>query len=425
MAEFKPYNAYIVECVRSAGGKKNGKLSGWHPTDMCAAVIDDLVARTGIDGANVDDVIVGCVSQVGAQSGNIGRNIVMSCKNLPETVPGTAVDRQCGSGQQALHFACQAVMSGTQDCVIAAGVENMSQVPIGANVVDGFRAGHGLPNGGKEILNNYGDAMKTLEQFGMDPRQFSQFGGAELLAKKYNMTKEDLDKFSVLSQQRGADATKSGRFDAEIVPLQTRILKQKKDSKEMEIVVTDEMHTKDEGIRASTYEKTASLKPMFKNGIITPATSSQICDGAAAVMVCNEDGLKKLGINPRAKITALSVVGADPVIMLEGPVPATGAALKKSGIKPEEIDVIEVNEAFAPVPIAVAKTFFGGSLEKINVNGGAMALGHPLGGTGVKLMTTLVHELEKRQGRYGLLAICEGGGTANATIIERIPQSKL
>merc|ERR1712070_1188326 len=261
--------------------------------------------------------------------------------------------------------------------------------------------------------------MKTLEQFGMDPRQFSQFGGAELLAKKYNMTKEDLDRFGVLSQQRAADATKSGRFVDEIVPLQVRVVKGK------EVEVHDEMHSQDEGIRAVTYEKTAALKPMFKNGIITAATSSQICDGAAAVMVCNEDGLKKLGIRPKAKIAALSVVGADPLIMLEGPVPATGAALKKTGIKPEEIDVIEVNEAFAPVPIAVAKTFFGGSLEKINVNGGAMALGHPLGGTGVKLMATLLHELEKRQGKYGLLAICEGGGTANATIIERMASSKL
>lgn len=233
------------------------------------------------------------------------------------------------------------------------------------------------------------------------------------------MTKEELDKFSVLSQQRAADATKSGRFNDEIVPLQARVLKGK------EVEVLDEMHTKDEGIRAATYEKTAGLKAMFKDGIITPATSSQICDGAAAIMVCNEDGLKKLGLTPKCKVVALAVVGSDPIIMLEGPVPATGAALKKSGIKPEEIDVIEVNEAFAPVPIAVAKTFFGGSLEKINVNGGAMALGHPLGGTGVKLMTTLVHELEKRQGRYGLLAICEGGGTANATIIERIPQSKM
>lgn len=415
MAEFKPYTAYIVEAVRSAGGKKNGRLSGWHPTDMCATVIDGLVERVGIDGKHVDDVIVGCVSQVGAQAGNIGRNVVMSSRTLPETVPGTAVDRQCGSGQQALHFACQAVMSGTQDCVIAAGVENMSQVPIGACVADGFKAGHGLPNG-QQITEKYGDAMKTFEQFGMDTRMFSQFGGAELLAQKYNMTKEELDKFSVLSQQRAADATKSGRFDAEIVPLPVRLLKG--DS-------PNEIHTKDEGIRSVTYESTAKLKPMFKNGIISPATSSQICDGASAILVCNENGLKKLGLQPKAKIVALSVVGSDPIIMLEGPVPATAAALERAGLKPEQIDVVEVNEAFAPVPVAVAKTFFGGSLDKINVNGGAMALGHPLGGTGCKLMTTLVHELEKRQGRYGLLAICEGGGTANATIIERIPSSKL
>jgi acetyl-CoA C-acetyltransferase len=418
MAQFKPFNAYIVEAVRSAGGKKNGKLSGWHPVDMCATVIDGLVDKVGVDGKHVDDVIVGCVSQVGAQSGNIGRNIVMASRTLPETVPGTAVDRQCGSGQQALHFACQAVMSGTQDCVIAAGVENMSQVPIGANVADGFRAGHGLPTG-KQVIDKYGEKMKVLEQFGMDSRMFSQFGGAELLAKKYNMTKEELDKFSVLSQQRGADATKSGRFANEIIPLQARVQKGK------EVEILDEMHTKDEGLRAATYEATAKLKPMYKNGMITPATSSQICDGAAAVLVCNDAGLKKLGLQPKAKIAALSVVGADPVIMLEGPVPATAAALERAGLKPEDIDVVEVNEAFAPVPVAVAKTFFGGSLEKINVNGGAMALGHPLGGTGVKLMATLVHELEKRQGKYGLLAICEGGGTANATIIERVAQSKL
>lgn len=415
MAQFKPFTAYIVDGVRSAGGKKNGRLSGYHPTDLCAAVVDNLVERTGIDGKHVDDLIVGCVSQVGAQAGNIGRNVVLSSKKLPESVPGTAVDRQCGSGQQALHFACQAVMSGTQDCIIAAGVESMSQVPIGANVADGFKAGHGLPNG-QVVGEKYGEALKTFEQFGMDTRMFSQFGGAELLAKKYNMTKEELDKFSVLSQQRGAEATKSNRFADEIVPLPVKL--KKGDS-------PVEMHDKDEGLRAVTYEATAKLKPMYQNGAITPATSSQICDGAAAVMVCNETGLKKLGLTPKAKIIAMTVVGSDPVIMLEGPVPATGAALEKSGLKPDEIDVIEINEAFAPVPLAVAKTFFGGSLDKINVNGGAMALGHPLGGTGVKLMTTLVHELEKRKGRYGLLAICEGGGTANATIIERMPQSKL
>jgi len=415
MAEFRPFNAYIVEAVRSAGGKKNGRLSGWHPADLCAQVVDGLVAKTGIEGKHVDDVIVGCVSQVGAQAGNIGRTVVMSSKRLPETVPGTSVDRQCGSGQQALHFACQAVMSGTQDCVIAAGVENMSMVPIGSNVIDGFKAKHGLPNG-EFVVENYGESMKQLEEFGMDVRQFSQFGGAELLAKKYQMTKEELDKFSLLSQERAAAATKAGRFREEIVPLPVKLAKG--DSPQ-------EKHTYDEGIRPSTFESISKLKPMFKNGKVTPATSSQICDGAAAVMVCNEQGLKKLGVAPRARIVALSVVGADPVVMLEGPVPATADALKRSGLKIDDIDLIEVNEAFAPVPLAVAKTFTGGSLEKINVNGGAMALGHPLGGTGCKLMATLVHELEKRQGRYGLLAICEGGGTANATIIERMPRSKL
>jgi acetyl-CoA C-acetyltransferase len=413
--QYKPFNAYIVEAVRSAGGKRNGRLSGWHPADLCAKVVDGLVEKAGIDGAMVEDLIVGCVSQVGAQAGNIGRTTVLSSKRLPESVPGTAVDRQCGSGQQALHFACQAVMSGTQDVIIAAGVESMSQVPIGANVADGFKAGHGLPNG-QLVTENYGDAMKVFEEFGMDTRMFSQFGGAELLAKKYNMTKEELDRFSVLSQQRAAEATKAGRFDREVVPVPVKILK--KESPE-------EMHTKDEGIRPSTYEGTAKLKAMFKNGMITPATSSQICDGAAAILVCNEAGLEKLGVQPLAKITALAVVGSDPVIMLEGPVPATAAALQKAGLKASDLDVIEVNEAFAPVPLAVAKTFLDGSLEKVNVNGGAMALGHPLGGTGCKLMATLVHELHRRQGRYGLLAICEGGGTANATIIERIPKSKL
>lgn len=413
---FKPYNAYIVEAVRSAGGKRNGRLSGYHPADLCAAVVDGLIDKAGVNPNSIEDVIVGCVSQVGAQSGNIGRTVVMSSKKLPETCPGTAVDRQCGSGQQALHFACQAVMSGTQDCVIAAGVESMSMVPIGANVIDGFKAGHGLPHSGQNVTENYGEAMKALEEFGFDPRQFSQFGGAELLAKKYNMTKEELDKFGALSQQRAAEATKANKFKEEIVPLPVKLAKGESPK---------EMHVADEGIRATSYDKLAALKPMFKNGKVTPATSSQICDGASALLICNENGLKSLGIQPRAKITALSVVGSDPVIMLEGPVPATGDALKKAGLKAEDIDLVEVNEAFAPVPLAVAKAHFGGSLDKINVNGGAMALGHPLGSTGTKLMATLVHELDKKQGKYGLLAICEGGGTANATIVERVPRSKM
>lgn len=415
MSEFRPYTAYIVGSARSAGGKRNGRLSGYHPADLCAAVIDGLVKKVGIDGCHVDDVVMGCVSQVGAQSGNIARTVVMSCKMLPETVPGTTVDRQCGSSQQAFHFAAQAVMSGSQDVVIAAGVESMTQVPIGAGIVDGFKAGHGQPNG-VGVGENYGEAMQQLEEFGMSTNNFSQFGGAELLARKYGMTKQDLDQFAVTSQARAADATKAGLFDKEIVPLPVKLLKGESPV---------EMHTKDEGIRSTSLEVLAKMKPMFPNGIITPATSSQICDGASAVMVCNENGLKKLGLTPQAKVVSLAVVGADPVIMLEGPVPATAAALKRAGLEMKDIDLVEVNEAFAPVPLAVAKTFAGGSIEKFNVNGGAMALGHPLGATGTKLMTTLVHELERRQGRYGLLAICEGGGTANATIIERVPRSKM
>mmetsp|Transcript_82235 Transcript_82235/g.145692 ORF Transcript_82235/g.145692 Transcript_82235/m.145692 type:complete len:418 (-) Transcript_82235:68-1321(-) len=417
MTEFRPFSAYIVAAGRSAGGKKNGKLSGWHPADMCAKVIDGLIEKVGVDGKAVDDVIIGCVSQIGAQAGNIGRTVVLSSKKLPESVPGTSVDRQCGSGQQALHFAAQAVMSGSQDCVIAAGVENMSMVPIGSNIIDGLKNKRGLPIG-EYAVETYGEDMKQLEEFGMPTSMFSQFGGAELLARKYKMTKEELDTFGALSQERGAAATKAGRFKEEIIPLPVKSSKGGS---------SDEMHTVDEGLRKTTYESVSKLKPMFSNGMLTPATSSQICDGAAAVMLCNENGLKKLGLKPRAKITALSVVGSDPVIMLEGPVPATGAVLEKAGLKPSDIDVIEVNEAFAPVPLAVAKVHFGGSLDKINVNGGAMAIGHPLGCTGVKLMTTLLHELEKRQGKYGLLSICEGGGTANATIIERVggPASKL
>lgn len=416
MSDFRPFNAYIVECVRSAGGKKNGRLSGYHPIDLCAMVVDGLVDKTGIDGAAVDDVIIGCVSQVGAQAGNIGRMVVMSCNKLPESVPGTTVDRQCGSGQQALHFAAQAVMSGTQDCVIAAGVESMSTVPIGASFVDGMQAGHGLPV--SERTNaKYGESLQQYAEFGLSPKMFSQFGGAELLAKKYKMTREELDKFAALSMQRADDATKANRFANEIVPLPVK--KAKGDS-------PDEMHTQDEGIRpGTTYDSIAKLKAMHKNGVISAATSSQISDGASAIMVCNENGLKRLGLKPRAKIHALAVVGNDPVIMLEGPVPATGAVLKKAGLRASDIDLVEVNEAFAPVPLAVAKVHFDGKLDKINVNGGAMALGHPLGCTGVKLMTTLVNELEKRQGRYGLLSICEGGGTANATIIERVASSKL
>mmetsp|Transcript_126061 Transcript_126061/g.368394 ORF Transcript_126061/g.368394 Transcript_126061/m.368394 type:complete len:416 (-) Transcript_126061:92-1339(-) len=415
MADFKPFTAYIVEACRSAGGKKNGKLSGYHPAELGAAVCDALVERAKVDPSQIDDIIFGCVSQVGSQSGNVGRNVVLASKKIPETVPGTTVDRQCGSSQQAIHAAAQAVMSGTQDCVIAGGVEVMSTVPIGSNVVDGFKAGHGQPMS-ESMIEKYGEQLKVLKNYGMSPKSFSQFGGAELLGKKYGFTKEDVDKFGFVSQQRAHAATQAGKFKAEIVPVPVKVAKGENPGG---------MHAEDEGIRPGvTYDSTAKLKPMFPTGIMTAATSSQICDGASAILICNENGLKKLGLRPRARIHSLALAATDPVIMLEGPVPASKAALAKGGLKIEDVDLYEVNEAFATVPLAFCKAL-GADFEKLNVNGGAMALGHPLGGTGAKLMTTLLHELEKRKGRYGLLAICEGGGTANATIIERLPESKL
>eukprot|EP00343_Euplotes_focardii_P010043 CAMPEP_0205829164 /NCGR_PEP_ID=MMETSP0206-20130828/37236_1 /ASSEMBLY_ACC=CAM_ASM_000279 /TAXON_ID=36767 /ORGANISM="Euplotes focardii, Strain TN1" /LENGTH=399 /DNA_ID=CAMNT_0053131623 /DNA_START=1 /DNA_END=1200 /DNA_ORIENTATION=+ len=398
-----PHTAYIVEAVRTAGGRRNGKLSKWHPADLGAQVVDELVRRTKIDGAQVDDVIFGCVSQIGAQSANLGRGVVLSSELLPESVPGTTVDRQCGSSQQAIHFAAQAVMSGTQDCVIAGGVEIMSLVPIGSNVMDGAAAGRGMP---------------TSE--GMGKRYpgvvFSQFEGAEILANRFGVKREDLDQLGYLSHQRAAAATQNGYFQREIVPVKG--YDKKTDS---EII-----HKVDEGIRPGVkLEKMKTLPTLKQGGVITAGTASQICDGAAAIMICNENGLRRLGLKPRAKIVALALAGDDPVMMLGGPIPATRNVLRKSGLTMADMDLYEVNEAFASVPLAWLKELKG-DLNKLNVNGGAMALGHPLGGTGAKLMTTLLHELERRGGRYGIQAICEGGGTANATIIEIVsPNSRL
>jgi len=402
-------NAYIVGAVRTAGGKKRGRLSKWHPIALGAAVLDALVERTGIDGKNIDDVIVGCVSQVGAQAGNIGRNMVLSSTRVPESVPGTSVDRQCGSSQQAIHFAAQAVMSGVQDVVVAAGIEHMSSVPIGANVADGVKAGHGVPMDAS-IKSTYGPALKARGQ-----KFFSQFEGAEILAEKYKISRKEMEHFAVSSHKKAVHAQKTGYFKREIVPLQGH-------DKEGNAV----LHDADEGIRPSTsMAGLASLKALKpKNGTVTAGLASQICDGAAAVLICNEAGLKKLGIRPRAKIVSLAVAGSDPVMMLAGPIPATYKALKRCGLSMADMDLYEVNEAFAPVPLAWAKEFKA-DMNKLNVNGGAMALGHPLGGTGAKLMTTLLHEMERRGSRYGIQAICEGGGTANATIIELMPSSKL
>eukprot|EP01102_Stenamoeba_stenopodia_P010644 TRINITY_DN3230_c0_g1_i2.p1 TRINITY_DN3230_c0_g1~~TRINITY_DN3230_c0_g1_i2.p1 ORF type:complete len:421 (-),score=98.24 TRINITY_DN3230_c0_g1_i2:1029-2240(-) len=389
--------AYIVEAVRTAGGRKGGRLSQFHPADLGAVVVDELVDRLRIDPAAVDDVIFGCVSQIGAQSANLARNVVLSSK-LPESVPGVTVDRQCGSSQQAIHFAAQAVMSGTQDVVIAGGVEVMSLIPIGSSVMDGLSAGRGMPNGEK-IAAKYGGTM------------FSQYEGAEIVAQKFNVSREEMEEFAVLSHKRGHEATEKGYFKREIVPIKV------KDAKTGKEVV----HDRDEGIRWPASAEKMKQLPLLKpdGGRITAATASQICDGASALLICNERGLAKLGLKPRARIVAMALAGSDPVMMLAGPIPATRTVLSRAGLSIKDIDLYEVNEAFASVPLAWAKEI-GADIQKLNVNGGAMALGHPLGATGVKLMATLLNELERRGGRYGLQAICEGGGTANATIIERV-----
>ncbi|MDA8854378.1 acetyl-CoA C-acyltransferase [Gammaproteobacteria bacterium] len=384
--------AYIVSAVRTPGGKKNGSLSDWHPADMGAAVLDELVKQTGVDPKDIDDVIFGCVDQVGAQAGNLARNAVLA-SSLPESVPGTTIDRQCGSSQQALHFAAQAVMSGTQDIVIAGGVEVMSIVPIGASITDGMKAEHGFPFNAKGIEKRYPGIF------------FSQFTGAELVADKWNLSRSDLDSFALESHIKAANASKADLFKSEILPLEGN---------------KGSMVISDEGIRYdASIEGLSGLNPVIEGGVITAGNASQITDGASAIMICNDEGLKKIKTNPRALIKTITVVGDDPVFMLTGPIPASKLALKKSNLNIDEIDLYEVNEAFAPVPMAWAIEL-NADKNKLNVNGGAIALGHPLGATGTKLMTTMLHELERRKGRYALQAICEGGGTANATIIERI-----
>ena len=388
-------DAYIVGAVRTATGKKKGRLSAIHPVDMGAIVVDELVDRTGIPTDAVDDVIFGVVVQIGSQAGNLGRNVSMSSK-LDLAVPGTTVDRQCGSSLQAIQFGAQAVMSGTQDVIISGGVEAMSTVEIGSNIRDGLPNGRGIPKGDRLELQYPGI-------------QFSQFDGAELLAEKYAITRADLDAFGLLSHQRAKAATDNGYFKEEIVPLNINLEDGSAD-----------VHLVDEGIRGeATLEGMQSLKTLREGGVITAGTASQISDGSAAVMIANEMAVAKYKLPVRAKIHSLAVVGSDPVIMLEGPIPATHRVLEKAGLTIDDIDLYEVNEAFGSVPLAWAKAV-GADLDKLNVNGGAQALGHPLGGTGAKLMTTLVHELERQQKRFGLIAICEGGGTANAMIIERM-----
>ncbi len=378
--------AYIVGAVRTPVGKRNGGLSGVHPLDLAAHVLSEVVARTGIDPAAVDDVIMGCVSQIGAQSLDIARNAWLSA-GLPESVPGVTIDRQCGSSQQAVHFAAQAVLSGTQGLVIAAGVESMSTVPMGSTVTLPLEKGMAAPFG-EGWRGRYGD------------QEISQFRGAQLMCEKWGIKRAQLEEFSLRSHQRAVRAIDEGRFDREIAPIAGV--------------------TQDEGPRRDTsLEKMAELKPLREGWELTAATASQISDGAAALLIASPDAAKRHGLTPRARIRALAVVGADPVYMLTGPIPATEQVLAKAGLTVDDIDVFEVNEAFAPVLLAWSADT-GASLEKTNPNGGAIALGHPLGATGAILMTKLLHELERTGGRYGLQTMCEGGGQANATVIERL-----
>jgi acetyl-CoA acetyltransferase family protein len=387
--------AYIVGAVRTAGGRRNGKLKDWHPIDLGALVLDELVARTTADPGAIEDVIFGCVDQVGAQAANIARNAVLS-SSLPESVPGTTVDRQCGSSQQAIHFAAQAVMSGVHDVVIAGGVEAMSQVPLGGNAIAGYKAGMGSP---------YGKGMKRR----YPGVKFNQFAGAEMMAEKWGFSREVLDAYGLSSHERAAAATREGRFEREILPVEVAL----------EGGATEKFKA-DEGIRYdASLEAMGALKTLSEKGLLTAGTSSQITDGAAAVMIANEAGLQRIGATPRAAIRAMTVVGDDPVMMLAAPIPATRKLLERSGIAIGDVDRYEVNEAFASVPMAWLHELEADS-EKLNVNGGAIALGHPLGCTGAKLMTTLLHELERTDGRYGVQTMCEGGGLSNATLIERL-----
>mmetsp|Transcript_176 Transcript_176/g.215 ORF Transcript_176/g.215 Transcript_176/m.215 type:complete len:404 (+) Transcript_176:38-1249(+) len=399
--------AYIVACARTAAGRNRGRISHVHPGDLGAAVVNSLVfdrIPEQFDPALVDDVIFGCVSQVGAQAANVARNVVLSSK-LPMSVPGTTVDRQCGSSQQAIHFAVQAVMSGTQDVVIAGGVESMSQIPIFSNVGNK----NGTPN------------SPTMKATYGDHPFYSQFTGAELLAQKYDLSREDCDVFASESHAKAHAAIQAGHFSNEIVSM----MGQDKEGNEV-------VHDTDEGVRPGTTTETlANLDSLVKlgvcppiserpEGVLTAGNASQVSDGSAGLLICNEAGLKKLGNpQPLAVVKSLALAGTDPVLMLSGPIPATQKVLENAGLDIQDIDLFEVNEAFACVPLAWQKAL-NTDPTKLNVNGGACALGHPLGATGAKLMTTLVHELHRSGKKYGLQAICEGGGTANATIIEKL-----
>ncbi len=380
--------------MRTAGGRRGGKLAGVHPVDLGAAVFDAIADRSDFDASAIDDVITGCVMQGGEQTMDVGRNAVLASK-LPDSIPAVSIDRQCGSSQQAMQFAAQAVMSGTQDMVLASGIESMTRVPMGSTATLYM----------KEGMGNY--KSPRLEE-AYPKIMFSQFMGAEMVAKKHDLSKDDLDAYALNSHQKAKAATEAGAFDNEIVAM------------DVETPEGTETHTVDEGIRFdATLEGIQGVKLIQEGGVITAASSSQICDGASAVLIVSEQALKDHGLTPRARIHNVTVTAGDPVIMLEEPLFATDRALERAGLSIGDIDVYEVNEAFAPVPLAWLK-HTGGDADKINVNGGAIALGHPLGASGTKLMSTLLNALEGRGGKYGLQTMCEGGGQANVTIIERM-----
>jgi acetyl-CoA C-acetyltransferase len=379
--------AYIVDAVRTPVGRRGGSLSQVHPADLGAHSIKALMERTGVDPNAVDDVVFGNVDSIGPQAGCIARTCWLAA-GLPQHVPGTTIDRQCGSAQQAVHFAAQAVMSGTMDLVVAGGVQNMSMIPISSAMTAGQALGFDDPFTG---------STGWVGRYGTD--EVSQFTGAEMMATKWDITRDDMEAFAVASHERAIRARAEGRFDAEIAPLNGL--------------------TFDEGPREPNWDKIRSLQTLMPDGRITAACASQISDASAAILIANEDAVKAHGLTPRARIHHMSVLADDPIMMLSAPIPATKRALEKTGMTIDDIDLVEINEAFAPVVLAWMKET-GMPHEKVNVNGGAIALGHPLGATGARLMTTLLHELERTGGRYGLQTMCEGGGQANVTIIERL-----
>ena len=386
-------NAVIVDAIRTPLGRRNGKLKDWHPVDLAAETLKALQERNDLDPSLVDDVVMGCVMQVGEQAANVARNAVLAA-GWPESVPGTTIDRQCGSSQQAAHFAAQGVIAGAYDVVVAAGVEVMSRVPMGASMIDGK---YGFPFGPKV-------GARYADQGGLVPQGIS----AELIADQWGLSREDLDRYGVRSQEFARRATDEGRFEREILPV---------------LGADGEMMSVDEGLRDTTMESLGNLKPSFRaeedGGRVTAGNSSQITDGASALLIMSEEKANALGLTPRARFVNFSLAGADPRLMLTAPIPATAKVLERAGMSMDDIDLVEINEAFASVVLAWEKEFHP-DMEKVNPNGGAIALGHPLGCSGARLMTTLLNDLERTGGRYGLQTMCEGGGMANATIIERL-----